>query len=98
MIVLPAAKSGLVTAIILGVARIAGETAPILLLTGGGDKVNPNAFNGPMGSLPYYIWKSFNAGSPEAITRAWAGLLVLLGIVLILFTSARFLGTRKISR
>ena len=98
MIVLPAAKSGLITAIILGVARIAGETAPILLLTGGGDRVNPNAFNGPMGSLPYYIWKSFNAGSPEAITRAWAGLLVLLGIVLILFTSARFLGTRKISR
>lgn len=98
MIVLPAAKSGLITAIILGVARIAGETAPILLLTGGGDKVNANAFNGPMGSLPYYIWKSFNAGSPEAITRAWAGLLVLLAIVLFLFTTARFLGTRKISR
>ena len=95
MIVVPAAKSGLVTAIILGVARIAGETAPILLLTGGGDRVNPNAFNGPMGSLPYYIWKSFNAGSPEAITRAWAGLLVLVGLVLILFTLARFLSTRK---
>ena len=95
MIVLPAAKSGLVTAVILGVARIAGETAPILLLTGGGDKVNPNAFSGPMGSLPYYIWKSFNAGSPEAITRAWAGLLVLVGLVLILFTSARYLGSRK---
>ena len=98
MIVLPAAKSGLVTAIILGVARIAGETAPLLLLTGGGDKVNPNAFNGPMGSLPYYIWKSFNAGSPEAITRAWAGLLVLVGLVLILFTSARFLGSRKLAK
>jgi len=98
MIVLPAAKSGLVTAIILGVARIAGETAPILLLTGGGDKVNPNSFSGPMGSLPYYIWKSFNAGSPESITRAWAGLLVLVGLVLILFTSARFLGTRKVAK
>ena len=98
MIVLPAAKSGLVTAIILGVARIAGETAPILLLTGGGDRVNPNAFSGPMGSLPYYIWKSFNAGSPEAITRAWAGLLVLVGLVLILFTSARFLGSRKAAK
>ena len=98
MIVLPAAKSGLITAIILGVARIAGETAPILLLTGGGDKVNPNAFNGPMGSLPYYIWKSFNAGSPESITRAWAGLLVLVGLVLILFTSARFLGSRKAAK
>jgi phosphate transport system permease protein len=98
MIVLPAARSGLVTAIILGVARIAGETAPILLLTGGGDRVNPNAFSGPMGSLPYYIWKSFNAGSPEAITRAWAGLLVLVGLVLILFTSARFLGSRKAAK
>ena len=98
MIVVPAAKSGLITAIILGVARIAGETAPILLLTGGGDKVNPNAFSGPMGSLPYYIWKSFNAGSPEAITRAWAGLLVLVGLVLILFTTARFLGSRKAAK
>jgi phosphate transport system permease protein len=98
MIVLPAAKSGLVTAVILGVARIAGETAPLLLLTGGGDKVNPNAFSGPLGSLPYYIWKSFNAGSPEAITRAWAGLLVLVGLVLILFTAARYLGSKKVSK
>lgn len=98
MIVLPAARSGLITAMILGVARIAGETAPLLLLTGGGDKVNPNAFNGPMGSLPYYIWKSFNAGSPDAITRAWAGLLVLVLLILFLFTTARFLSTRKVSR
>jgi phosphate transport system permease protein len=98
MIVLPAARSGLMTAVILGIARIAGETAPILLLTGGGDKVNPNAFNGPMGSLPYYIWKSFNAGSPEALTRAWAGLLVLMVLILILFTAARALSSRKVSK
>lgn len=98
MIVLPAAKSGLITAMILGVARIAGETAPLLLLTGGGDRINGNPFNEPMGSLPFYIWKSFNAGSEEAITRAWAGLLVLVVLVLILFTTARFLSTRKVSR
>jgi phosphate transport system permease protein len=98
MIVLPAAKSGLITAMILGVARIAGETAPLLLLTGGGDRINANPFNDPMGSLPFYIWKSFNAGSEEAITRAWAGLLVLVVLVLILFTTARFLSTRKVSR
>ena len=98
MIVLPAARSGLMTAVILGVARIAGETAPILLLTGGGDKVNPNPFDGSVGSLPYYIWKAFNAGSPEAITRAWAGLLVLMILVLILFITARALSTRKISK
>ncbi len=98
MIVLPAARSGLITAVILGVARIAGETAPLLLLTGGGDKLNVNAFNGPLGSLPYYIWKSFNAGSPEALTRAWAGLLVLVGLVLVLFTVARYLGSKKSSK
>jgi phosphate transport system permease protein len=86
------------TAIILGVARIAGETAPLLLLTGGGDKVNPNPFSGSVGSLPYYIWKSFNAGSPEAITRAWAGLLVLMILVLILFIAARTLSNRKMSK
>ena len=98
MIVLPAARSGLMTAIILGIARIAGETAPLLLLTGGGDSVNPNPFNGSVGSLPYYIWKSFNAGSEEAITRAWAGLLVLMMLVLILFVLARALSTRKVSK
>jgi phosphate transport system permease protein len=98
MIVLPAARSGLITAMILGVARIAGETAPLLLLTGGGDKVNPNPFSGPIGSLPYYVWKSFNAGTPEATTRAWAGLLVLVFIILILFTAARLLGSRKVKK
>lgn len=98
MIVLPAARSGLMTAVILGIARIAGETAPILLLTGGGDRVNPDPFNGSIGSLPYYIWKSFNAGSPEALTRAWAGLLVLMLLVLILFVSARALASRKVSK
>jgi phosphate transport system permease protein len=97
MIVVPAARSGLMTAIILGIARIAGETAPLVLLTGGGDKVNPNPFSGAVGSLPYYIWRSFNAGSPEAMTRAWAGLLVLMVVVLILFIAARSLSNRKIS-
>ena len=98
MIVVPAARSGLFTAVILGVARIAGETAPLLLLTGGGDRINGNPFNDPMGSLPFYIWKSFLAGSEEAVTRAWAGLLVLVLLILILFITARILGTRKATR
>jgi len=98
MIVVPAAKSGLVTAVILGIARIAGETAPVLLLAGGGDKFNFNPTSGPMGSLPYYIWRSFGAGSEEAVTRAWTGLLVLLLIVFVLFAFARFLGNRKVGK
>lgn len=98
MVVVPAARSGLVTAMILGVARIAGETAPILLLTGGGDKVNGDPFHGPMGSLPFYIWKSYSVGTPESITRAWAGILVLLVIVLVLFAAARLLSERRSSK
>lgn len=98
MIVIPAAKSGLITAVILGIARIAGETAPVLLLAGGGDKFNFNPTSGPMGSLPYYIWRSFGAGSEEAIARAWTGLFVLLLIVFALFAAARFLGNRKVGK
>jgi phosphate transport system permease protein len=94
-IVLPAARTGLVTALILGIARVTGETAPLLLLTGGGDTTNFNIFSGPMGSLPSYIWKGFGAGTEESITRAWAGILVLLLLVLGLFVSARLLSERK---
>lgn len=95
MVVVPAARSGLVTAMILGIARIAGETAPVLLLTGGGDSVNGNPFSGPMGSLPFYIWKSYAVGTEESVTRAWAGILVLLVIVLVLFISARVMSERR---
>ena len=95
MVVVPAARSGLITALILGVARIVGETAPILLLTGGGDAFNFNPGSGAMGSLPFYIWKSFLLGTEESITRGWAGLLVLLVLVLTLFILARVLGSRR---
>ena len=98
LVVVPAARSGLITAMILGVARVAGETAPILLLTGGSGTKNFNIFSGSLGSLPNYIWQSFGAGTPESITRAWAGILVLLVIVVILFTAARVLGNRKVGK
>lgn len=96
MVVVPAAKSGLVTAIILGVARIAGETAPLLFTTGGGDTVNGNPFDGVMGSIPFAIWKALIAGSEESNARAWASILVLLVIVLALFFTARRLGKRRV--
>jgi len=98
LVVVPAAKSGLVTALILGIARVAGETAPLVLLTGGGESVNLNPFNGPMGSLPMYIWKCFGQGTEESIARAWSGILVLLLIVLALFTMARYLSDRKVTK
>jgi phosphate transport system permease protein len=96
MVVVPAARSGLITAVILGVARIAGETAPIVLLTGGSDSINANPFHGTIGSLPFYIWDGLLAGTNESVTRAWAAILVLLVIVLVLFSLARYLGSRKV--
>lgn len=95
-IILPAARSGLVTALILGVARVAGETAPVVLLTGGGDSTHWNIFKGPMGTLPTYVWKAYAAGTDASVQRAWSAILVLLVIVLILFGLARFLGGRKV--
>ena len=91
LIVVPAAKSGLITATILGIARVAGETAPLILVSGGGDTVNPNPFHAPMGSLPFYIWKGFTYGTNESIARSWAGIFVLLSIIFLLFIAARTL-------
>jgi phosphate transport system permease protein len=98
MVVVPAAKSGLITAMILGVARVAGETAPLLLLTGGSGTKNFNMFSQSMGSLPNYIWQCFGAATAESITRAWSSILVLLVIVVLLFAAARTLGNRKVGK
>ena len=99
MVVVPAVKSGLITAIILGVARVIGETAPIILVSGGGEANNLNPVSGPMGSIPYYVWKSFQLGGTEESTqRTWAGLLVLLLWVLLLFTIARYISSRSQKR
>ena len=97
-VVVPAAKSGLVTAVILGIARIIGETAPILLVSGGADALNFNPMSGPMGSLPFYIWKAFlTGGTEEAYARAWGGMLILLILIFVLFGLARFLSGRKVA-
>ncbi len=95
LVVVPAARSGLITAVILGVARIAGETAPLLFVLGGTDALNQNPFNGFNSGLPLYIWKGFLIGLPESVQRAWTGILVLLILVLVLFTIARIFGPKK---
>jgi len=94
-IVVPAARNGLITATILGVARIAGETAPLLFTIGGSDKLNWNPFKDYQGALPFYVWKGLLFGTPNSIQRAWTGIMILLILVLVLFTLARVLGGRK---
>ena len=86
-IVLPAARSGLVTATVLGVSRIAGETAPLLMTAFGSDSVNTNPFEGPQSSLPLFAFQRVRAALPTQIARGWAGALVLIVLVLSLFTA-----------
>lgn len=94
-VVIPAAKSGLVTAIILGIARVVGETAPLLITIGGADAINLNPLDGNMTAFPMYVWKNLLIGSPNAISRAWLGLFVLMVLVLIFFAAARYFSSAK---
>jgi phosphate transport system permease protein len=78
-----AALSGIVTGVLLAVARIAGETAP-LLLTSFGNNVISTDLRTAMSSLPIAIYQQANSGFPDLIAIAWAGaLLVTLGVLAI---------------
>lgn len=90
-VVLPTARSGLVTAAILGTARAVGETAPVLLTAFGSSVFNANPLQAPQEDLPLFVYRLIRSSQDSQIDRAWAGALVLLVIVLVLFTAARIL-------
>lgn len=93
-VVLPTARSGLVTAVILGIARVIGETAPLILTIGGAFVMNSNPFEGKQDSLPYFVYRLVRFPQATQVARAWTGALVLLMLVLLLFTIARIIGGR----
>lgn len=97
-VVLPTARSGLTTAIVLGVARVVGETAPLLFTAFGYDLMNANPFNGPQDSLPLFVWKNIRKPADESIARGFAGALVLMMLVLTLFLVARIVGRDRSGR
>jgi phosphate transport system permease protein len=92
MVVIPTVRSGLTTAAILGIARVIGETAPLLLTSLSNSALRFHPFDGPIASLPTYVFGYLQIGTEYAIARAWSGSLVLLVIVFILFTLARRFG------
>jgi phosphate transport system permease protein len=94
-VVLPTARSGLITAVILGVARAVGETAPLILTSFGSSITNPNPLSGPQEALPHYIYQYIrhNPGTGP-YQRAWGAAVVLIVLVLGLFTLARVIGAR----
>lgn len=93
-VVLPTARSGLATAVVLGMARGIGETSPVLLTSGFASAVNTNPFRGPMLSLPLYIFTYARFPQAVMITRAYGAAVALLVVVLVLFVTARVIGGR----
>jgi phosphate transport system permease protein len=93
-VVLPTARTGIATAVILGVARAIGETAPVLLTTFGASVMNWNPFSNPQSNLPLFVYTGIRSSADTAVQRAWTGAFVLMGIVLILFVLARIIGGR----
>lgn len=94
-VVLPTARSGLITAVILGVARAVGETAPLIMTSFGSSEFNFNPFSGAQEALPHFVFTYivFQPGSAPR-ERAWSAAAVLTVLVLGLFTVARVIGAR----
>lgn len=94
-VVLPTARSGMITASLLGVAIAVGETAPLLFTSFGSSVMNKNPFHGAQGSLPLGVY--VNAREPQAvlINLAFVTAFILLSLVLILFVLARLLGRQR---
>jgi phosphate transport system permease protein len=94
-IVLPTARSGLATAVILAMARAVGETSPVLLTAGFTSGMNTNPFSGPQVSLPLYIYSYVRFPQQTMVSRAFGAGLALMIMVLALFALARFLGGKN---
>ncbi|MCG7611319.1 MULTISPECIES: phosphate ABC transporter permease PstA [Mycobacterium] len=91
-IVIPTALSGIVTGIMLALARVMGETAPLLILVGYAQAMNFDMFGGFMGSLPGMMYDQISAGAganPVPTDRLWGAALTLILLVALLNVGAR---------
>ncbi|WP_456847111.1 phosphate ABC transporter permease PstA [Cellulomonas sp. P5_C6] len=93
-VVLPTARSGLATAVILGTARGIGETSPVLLTSGVTSVMNTDPFHGPMISLPLQVFDFVRSPEPAMVARGFGAAAVLMMLVLALFGIARVIGGR----
>jgi phosphate transport system permease protein len=93
-IVIPTALSGIVTGIMLALARVMGETAPLLILVGYAQAINFDMFAGFQGSLPGMMYDQISAGAganPVPTDRLWGAALTLIIVVAVLNIAARFI-------
>lgn len=94
-VVLPTAQAGLVTVTLLAIARMIGETAPVLLTAFGAQATNYNMFDGSQASLSTFVYALIRVPDKVSNDRAWAGALLLLLIVLVVFVAARVVLARS---
>jgi len=95
-IVIPTAIAGIITGVVLAIARVIGETAPLLVTVGLAQGVNWNPFDGRMTTLPVFTYYQYvQPGLPPEAgqDRSWAAALTLVLIVMVLFSLARILST-----
>jgi phosphate transport system permease protein len=91
-VVLPTAAGGITTGIMLAMARVIGETAPLILTAGSSAvRINWNLFDGQMMSLPVFIYSQVRMGGAVNYERAWAAALTLILVVMLLFLAARLI-------
>ena len=96
-VVLPTAFAGLITGMMIAVARIIGETAPLLVTTGVVDSINSNPFSGRMQNLAVYAYNEYRSPGvmkQASYDKAWAAALTLIAIVMILNVAARLVYRR----
>ncbi|AHI23539.1 phosphate ABC transporter permease PstA [Corynebacterium vitaeruminis] len=94
-IVLPTALSGIVTGIMLAVARVMGESAPVLILVGSTQAINWDAFTGPQSSLPLMMLDMYKAGTSDAVLdKLWGAAFTLVLIIAILNVAARLISAK----
>jgi phosphate transport system permease protein len=94
-VVLPTASAGIITGVMLAVARVAGETAPLLLTALNFDSINLDPFHGQQAALPTFIFSQASLSAKVALDRAWAGALTLVLLILVLNLIARAVARRS---
>ena len=90
-VVLPTATSGIVTGSMLAVARVSGETAPLLLTTFLSQSINANPFSGPQAAVPTFVWDQISSATPASLDRAWAGALTLIVLIMLFYGTAKLI-------
>jgi phosphate transport system permease protein len=94
-VVLPTASAGITTGVMLAVARVTGETAPLLLTAQSLDAINTDPFHGRQSALASYVYDQASSAGDNFVNRAWGAALVLIIVVLVLYVAARLLTRRN---